>query len=75
MSNGLIIILIIVVWLFVLAPLLMRGQKSIRRAGEGFDDTRVIHEGGSGDLPARRRPRLTAADVRQIGRASCRERV
>lgn len=64
MSNGLIIILIIVVWLFVLAPLLMRGQKSIRRAGEGFDDTRVIHEGGSGDLPARRRPRLTAADVR-----------
>ena len=64
MSNGLIIILIIVVWLFVLAPLLMRGQKSIRKAGEGFDDTRVIHEGGSGDLPARRRPRLTAADVR-----------
>ena len=64
MSNGLIIILIIVVWLFVLAPLLMRGQKSIRKAGEGFDDTRVIHQGGSGDLPARRRPRLTAADVR-----------
>ncbi|AJE32631.1 hypothetical protein B842_03890 [Corynebacterium humireducens NBRC 106098 = DSM 45392] len=68
MSNGLIIILIIVVWLFVLAPLLMRGQKSIRRAGEAFDDTRVIHEGGSGDLPARRRPRLTAADVRPTPR-------
>ncbi len=70
MSNGLIIILIIVVWLFVLAPLLMRGQKSIRRAGEGFDDTRVIHEGGSGDLPARRRPRLTAADVRPAPEAT-----
>ncbi|MDO5669628.1 MAG: hypothetical protein Q4G50_06465 [Corynebacterium sp.] len=65
MSNGLIIALIIVVWLFVLAPLFMRGQKLIRKAGEGFDDTRVIHEGGSGELPVRRRPRLSAADVRR----------
>jgi len=64
-SNGLIIALIIVVWLFVLAPLFMRGQKLIRKAGEGFDDTRVIHEGGSGELPVRRRPRLTAADIRR----------
>lgn len=64
MSGSLIIVLIIVVWLFVLAPLLLRGQRPIRKAGEAFDDTRVIHEGGSGDLPARRRPRLSAADVR-----------
>lgn len=66
MSSSLIIVLIIVVWLFVLAPLLMRGQKPIRKAGEAFDDTRVIHQGGSGDLPARRRPRLSAADVRPV---------
>nr|WP_304503831.1 gephyrin-like molybdotransferase receptor GlpR [Corynebacterium lemuris] len=59
-----IIVLIIVVWLFVLAPLLLRGQKPIRKAGEAFDDTRVIHQGGSGDLSARRRPRLAATDVR-----------
>ena len=65
MSGSLIIVLIIVVWLFVLAPLLMRGQKPIRKAGEAFDDTRVIHQGGSGDLPGRRRPRLSAADVRR----------
>lgn len=64
MSGSLIIVLIIVVWLFVLAPLLLRGQKPIRKAGEAFDDTRVIHQGGSGDLPARRRPRLAATDVR-----------
>lgn len=64
MSGSLIIVLIIVVWLFVLAPLLLRGQRPIRRAGEAFDDTRVIHEGGSGHVPTRRRPRLFAADVR-----------
>ncbi|GAB3702961.1 gephyrin-like molybdotransferase receptor GlpR [Corynebacterium nasicanis] len=66
MSSSLIIVLIIVVWLFVLAPLLMRGQKPIRKAGEAFDDTRVIHQGGTGDLPARRRPRLSPADVRPV---------
>lgn len=66
MSGSLIIVLIIVVWLFVLAPLLLRGRKPIRRAGEGFDDTRVIHQGDSGDLPARRRPRLAATDVRPV---------
>lgn len=64
MSGGLVIVLIIVVWLFVLAPLLLRGQKPIRKAGEAFDETRVIHEGGSGQLPNRRRPRVTPDDVR-----------
>lgn len=64
MSGSLIIVLIIVVWLFVLAPLLLRGQKPIRKAGEAFEDTRVIHQGGSGHLPARRRPRLSSSDVR-----------
>ncbi|MGD7001849.1 gephyrin-like molybdotransferase receptor GlpR [Corynebacterium halotolerans] len=64
MSGSLVIVLIIVVWLFVLAPLLLRGQKPIRKAGEAFDETRVIHEGGSGVLRSRRRPRVTPADVR-----------
>ncbi|GAB2506515.1 hypothetical protein CATRI_03660 [Corynebacterium atrinae] len=60
MSGSLIIVLIIVVWLFVLAPLLLRGQKPIRKAGEAFDDTRVLYEGGSGRLlgSIRRRPKL-----------------
>lgn len=64
MPGGLTIVLIIVVWLFVLAPLLLRGQKPIRKAGEAFDETRVIHEGGSRALSSRRRPRVTPADVR-----------
>nr|WP_282101765.1 gephyrin-like molybdotransferase receptor GlpR [Corynebacterium callunae] len=50
--------LIVVVWLVVLAPLVLRTQKPISKAGEAFDDTRVILEGGS-NVPARRRPRLT----------------
>lgn len=64
-SPTLIVVLIIVVWLIVLAPLLLRGQRPISKAGEAFDDTRVVYEGGS-DLPAtRRQPKLSAADVRR----------
>ncbi|MDO4686621.1 MAG: hypothetical protein Q4A92_08720 [Corynebacterium sp.] len=57
MSGGLVIGLIVAVWLFVLAPLVLRSQKPISRAGEAFDDTRVVYEGGSGDLVQPRRPR------------------
>lgn len=67
MSGSLIIVLIIVVWLFVLAPFFLRGQRRIRKAGEAFEDTRVVYEGGSGDMPARRRPRLRSSDVRRGG--------
>lgn len=57
MSGTVLIGLIVVVWLVVLAPLLLRGQKPIRKAGEAFDETRIILEGGS-SVPVRRRPRL-----------------
>lgn len=51
--------LIVAVWLFVLAPIVLRGQKPISRAGDAFDDTRVVYEGGSGDIEQpRRRPRF-----------------
>lgn len=63
MSDGLMIILVIVVWLFVLAPLLLRGQRPINKTGEAFDDTRVVYEGGSGDIHARRQPRVRPEDV------------
>ena len=39
MSGIVLIGLIVVVWLVVLAPLLLRGQKPIRKAGEAFDET------------------------------------
>lgn len=51
LSGGVIILLIIVVWLFVLAPLLMRGTKPIRKSGEAYEETRVLHHGGT-ELPA-----------------------
>lgn len=63
MSPTLVIVLIVVVWLFVLAPWLLRGQRPISKAGEAFDDTRVVYSGGSGELPARKRPKLTPQDI------------
>ncbi|ARU45822.1 gephyrin-like molybdotransferase receptor GlpR [Corynebacterium silvaticum] len=64
MSGTVVIVLIVLVWLFVLAPWLLRGQKPIRKAGEAFDDTRVVYEGGSEELQRRRRPRVKSSDVR-----------
>lgn len=64
MSGTVVIVLIVLVWLFVLAPWLLRGQKPIRKAGEAFDDTRVVYEGGSEELQGRRRPRVKSSDVR-----------
>ncbi|CAM3842137.1 gephyrin-like molybdotransferase receptor GlpR [Corynebacterium frankenforstense] len=65
MSGGIVLVLVIVLWLFVLAPLWLRGQKPIRKAGEAFDETRVVYEGGT-ELPrAARGPRVGAADVRE----------
>ena len=62
MSGIVLIGLIVVVWLVVLAPLLLRGQKPIRKAGEAFDETRIIMEGGS-SVPVRRRPRLVGEEI------------
>lgn len=62
-SPSLIIILMIVVWVIVLAPLVFGNNKPIRRSGEGYDETRVLHTGGTEPLEVRRRPRVTAADV------------
>lgn len=67
MGPSLIILLIIVVWVIVLAPLVLGDNKPIRRSGEGYEETRVLHEGGSAPVAARRRPKLTAADVHRYG--------
>ncbi|WP_394281997.1 gephyrin-like molybdotransferase receptor GlpR [Corynebacterium sp.] len=65
MSGSLMIVLIVVVWLFVLAPLVFGGNsKPIRRSGEAYDETRVLHQGGTEPVQPRRRPKLTRADVR-----------
>lgn len=67
MGPSLIILLIIVVWVIVLAPLVLGDNKPIRRSGEGYEETRVLHQGGSTPVAARRRPKLTAADVHRYG--------
>ena len=59
-SPSLMIILILVVWIIVLAPLMIGNNKPIRRSGDGYDETRVLHEGGTAPMAERRRPKLTA---------------
>lgn len=58
------IILVIVVWLFILAPWLLRSQRPMSHTGEAFEETRVLFEGDSGSVPGRRKPRLSKDDVR-----------
>lgn len=64
MSSGVLLLLIIAVWLFVLIPLFQRGAKPVHRAGRALDETRVLHSGGS-EFPEtlRRHPKISAADV------------
>lgn len=62
-SPSLMIILILVVWIIVLAPLMIGNNKPIRRSGDGYEETRVLHEGGTAPMAERRRPKLTAADI------------
>nr|VDG62738.1 Uncharacterised protein [Streptococcus thermophilus] len=62
-SLSLIIVLIVVVWAIVLAPMVFGDSKPIRRSGEGYDETRVLHQGGTTDVQGRRRPRVTKADI------------
>lgn len=62
-SPSLMIILILVFWIIVLAPLMIGNNKPIRRSGEGYEETRVLHEGGTAPMTERRRPKLTAADI------------
>ena len=63
MSSSLLIILLVVVWLFVLAPMLIRSRNPIRRTGEALAQTRTLYSGGSGRLVPSRGP--AAADPDQ----------
>ena len=69
MPSGLIIVLMLVLWLVVLAPWLLRSQRPMSHTGEGFDETRVLFEGDSGRVQSRR-PRMTEAQMRRVQHAS-----
>lgn len=64
MMTAVPIILVIVLWLFILAPLLLRSQRPMSHTGEAFEETRVLFEGDSGSVPGRRKPRLGKDDIR-----------
>lgn len=58
--GGLAIVLVIVIWLFVLAPVLLRDQDRIRQTDTGFEKTRVLYQGNSGSVPSSRRVAIAA---------------
>lgn len=63
-SSSLMLILIVVLWLFVLAPLVVNTRKPIRRTSDALGKTRLLHRGGD-ELPnTRRRPAFSESDVR-----------
>ena len=69
MMTAVPIILVIVLWLFILAPLLLRSQRPMSHTGEAFEETRVLFEGDSGSVPGRRKPRLGKEDIRMSSQA------
>lgn len=53
MSSTLLVVLIVVLWLAVLAPLLLRNQKQVRKTTQALQETRVLFKGGSGQIKTR----------------------
>ena len=58
MSGSL--LLIAAVWLVLLAPLLLRNQRPVRRTAPALNNTRVLHEGGA---PLRGKRKLRPTDT------------
>lgn len=66
MTGTIVVLIFVVMWIFVLAPWVLRRHKPMSKAGDAFDDTRVIHEGGSKpQRPPALRPKVVAGDNKQ----------
>lgn len=66
LSGPLGIGLIVVLWLCVLLPLILRNQKPISRTDDAFDRTRVVLKGDEENTHIRRRPRFSIKDEELI---------
>ncbi|MDR2281053.1 MAG: hypothetical protein LBE07_09400 [Gordonia sp. (in: high G+C Gram-positive bacteria)] len=55
MPNSVLWVFLIVVWLFVLVPMVLRGRPEARKSTAAAAQTRVVHRGGSRGAAARRR--------------------
>ena len=67
MTGGLLIVALVVGWLFLLAPLVGKNWKGIRKAGRGLEDTRLLHQGGE-DIPGRRARRRDGEGLGDLDR-------
>ena len=65
MSSTLGLALLLVLWIFVLAPIVVRNQKPIRKTTDALDKTRVVVSGGQVPTTGRR-PRLLPTDVHVV---------
>lgn len=67
MSSTLLIVLIVVLWLVVLAPLLLRHQRPVQRTTKALEETRVLFAGGQAapSAPRSRRVQLRAAAAKK----------
>lgn len=70
MSSSLLIILLVIVWLFVLAPMVIRGRNPIRRTGDALAETRTLHAGGSGRLIPKRGRTYTDREMLELDATS-----
>ncbi|AZA13092.1 gephyrin-like molybdotransferase receptor GlpR [Corynebacterium choanae] len=58
MTGTIVIGLIIVLWIFVLAPLALRSQRPVTRTGDALEGATIVVDGGQTTLATPRRPRL-----------------
>ncbi len=65
MSTSLLLVLFVVVWLFVLAPLVVSDREPIRRTSDALGKTRLLHRGGDEVTRSRRKPTFSQRDVRR----------
>lgn len=63
MTGTIVVLIFVVMWIFVLAPWVLRRHKPMSKAGDAFEDTRVIYEGGTKpQRPPALRPKVVAED-------------
>ena len=65
MSTSWLLVILVVIWLFVLAPLVVNKRKPIRKTSAALSETRVLHRGGEEISATKRRPSFSASDVHE----------
>ena len=68
MNSSVLWIFLIVAWLFILLPMVLRGRPEVRKTTDAALNTRVVHRGGT-SAPLRRAPRRRSPATPVLKRA------